>query len=257
MQVPCCKCMPCRIRRRSEWTVRLFHELDYWKKACFVTLTYSPEKLPQASDGRVGTLVKRHLQLFHKRLRYNTGVAYKYYAVGEYGEHYMRPHYHGIYFGFGPQDKKVFEEAWLDGCRVHIGTVTHDSIQYVAGYVEDKLYGDEAEKVYGSFEPPFPLMSKNLGERFVKDHADQILERGGITVYGKEVGIPRYYKKKLNITKTDLISKYLVHQNKIEDYYGGTPIENFFSVAAARLQNEKNVEAKLELRRLQRIEKNL
>lgn len=64
MYVPCNKCTACKIAHSREWSVRLIHELDYYDKACFITLTYDDENLP--FDGSIS---KRELQLFFKRLR--------------------------------------------------------------------------------------------------------------------------------------------------------------------------------------------
>ena len=46
LKVPCGKCLLCRIRRKSEWTDRLTHELGYHDGALFVTLTYDPAYVP-------------------------------------------------------------------------------------------------------------------------------------------------------------------------------------------------------------------
>ena len=66
LQVPCGKCLACRIKNRKEWQIRMLHELNYHDDAVFLTLTYSDEYLPDNN-----TLVKRDLQLFIKRLRKN------------------------------------------------------------------------------------------------------------------------------------------------------------------------------------------
>lgn len=95
LNVPCGKCMACRIARSREWTTRLIHELSYWDKASFVTLTYDNEHLP--SDN---SLSVRHWQLFMKRLRKQVEpLKIKYFASGEYGDKFGRPHYHAIIFG--------------------------------------------------------------------------------------------------------------------------------------------------------------
>lgn len=46
LQVPCGKCIACRIHKRQEWTLRLMHELTNWENSVFVTFTYSPETIP-------------------------------------------------------------------------------------------------------------------------------------------------------------------------------------------------------------------
>ena len=141
LEVPCGHCIACRIARTREWTIRLLHESEFWSDTSFLTLTYNDDFLP--SDG---SLVPRDLTLFFKRLRKDLSHdrrKIKYYACGEYGDTYGRPHYHAIVFGISPNDKKLVEENWPYGF-VRIGTVTYDSCRYVAGYVQKKLYGKGA-----------------------------------------------------------------------------------------------------------------
>lgn len=208
MLVPCGKCMSCRVSRTREWTVRLVHELDSWDRSSFITLTYDDEHLPL-----YGTLRKEHLQLFVKRLRKALGGRkLKYFASGEYGEKFDRPHYHIIFYGVGFGDEDLIRRSWTAGI-VHIGTVTHDSVQYVAGYVQKKLSGPAAEK-YGRRDAPFQLQSQGMGLKFVKDNAENILKRLDITMYGKHVGIPRYYKKKLGIDRVMLAAKAIERESE-------------------------------------------
>lgn len=217
MRVPCCRCMSCRIRRRAEWTVRLYHELDEHEDAAFVTLTYDDSVLPPNAS-----LVKRDLQLFHKRLRFDFKKRIKYYAVGEYGRQTQRPHYHGIYFGLPILSHGLVSRNWLSDCRVHIGSVTRESIQYVAGYIEDKLYGDLADEEYTAKgrEPPFNLMSHGLGKKFAEDNIDRILKDGYVTINGRNVGLPRYYKRVLDIAPDYSGEVAREYDNKIARHFG-------------------------------------
>ena len=57
--VPCGKCLSCRIAKRSEWSMRMLHELESYDCAVFVTLTYDDEHLPEH-----GSLVVSDLQKF-------------------------------------------------------------------------------------------------------------------------------------------------------------------------------------------------
>jgi len=136
----------------------MFHELEEYKqKALFITLTYDDRHLPLH-----GSLEPRDLQLFWKRLRKRlNGRKVSYYAVGEYGEVTQRPHYHAILFGLGVDECEflhvdarssfmyhpLVSKSWDKGL-IHTGTVTFDSIVYVAGYINKKLVGDSAGKEY-------------------------------------------------------------------------------------------------------------
>jgi hypothetical protein len=204
MLLPCGKCIQCRIQLRQQWVVRLTHELGYHKKSVFATLTYKPSCLPED-----GTLVKRHLQLWFKRLR-KAGKNIKYYACGEYGDGNNRPHYHAIIFGIGAsqEDTRIMMDAWpMADWEVPIirnkafGMVTTDSIRYVAQYIDKKMMGQLAgyvEAITGRISP-FALMSKGIGLQYMQDNKDQIINMQYCTLKGRKYSIPRYYCKKLNI----------------------------------------------------------
>ena len=88
--VPCGKCIACLHNKRSDWQFRLRQEHKASKSSMFVTLTYRRKFLPEG-----GSLSKRDLQLFLKRLRKkDESVKIRYYAVGEYGSQRKRAHYH-------------------------------------------------------------------------------------------------------------------------------------------------------------------
>lgn len=191
-RVPCGKCISCRVNRGQEWSRRLEHELGFHASAIFLTLTYDGAHLPQTDS-----LDARHLQLFFKRLRFDLGKRrFRYYSVGEYGEKYNRPHYHGIFYGLSPLDREIIEGAWGMG-RVHIGSVTTESINYVTKYVNKVLSGPLAREVYGDRKAPFSRMSKGLGLSWLKSNWDFVLQNGGLRVRGKPVRLPRYYLKKI------------------------------------------------------------
>lgn len=134
--VPCAKCLNCRMNERRRTTARLLLESFEHAENSFVTLTYSPENLPAN-----GNVCARDVQLFLKRLRERVApVRFRYFAVGEYGGVGQRPHYHALLFGWAPENHKVIDcscqlcAAWSLGL-CHVGEVTPQSAQYVAGYV--------------------------------------------------------------------------------------------------------------------------
>lgn len=212
LKVPCGKCIACRIKKRTEWSVRMLHELNYHKANSFITLTYSDEHLP--GDG---SLKKRDLQLFFKRLRKELAKdnrVIKYFACGEYGDLTNRPHYHSILFGCGLsiEDRNIVMRNWnyTDWSVEEIknnsfGIAEQDSIRYVAQYIDKKLTGDKANEVYKSQgrEPVFRLLSNGIGLRHCLDnphYSDNLY----ITVNGIKMTIPRYYIEKLDIDKKEL-----------------------------------------------------
>lgn len=106
----------------------------------FVTLTYADKNLALNSDLEP-ILCKRHIQTFIKRLRKALEpfkIKFRYYLCGEYGPQTERPHYHAIFFGLSPMFNQLIANCWQRG-GIYCGTVTNDSIQYVAGYTTKKF----------------------------------------------------------------------------------------------------------------------
>lgn len=195
LEVPCGHCAACRIARTREWTIRLLHESEFWEDTIFVTLTYDDEHLDSRS------LNPRDLTLFLKRLRKDLDKdnrKIKYYACGEYGDTYGRPHFHAIIFGMAAKDKKLLDDNWHKGF-VKVGTVTYDSCRYVCGYVQKKLYGKAAKEYEEKgIIAPFCRMSKGLGEGYVDKYWNKLYNMDTVTVRGVPMGLPRYYKRKLD-----------------------------------------------------------
>lgn len=189
--VPCGRCMSCRIARSREWAIRLVHEQESWEDSCFVTLTYADEYLPDNQS-----LVKKDLQNYFKRLRKSIYPLHiKYFACGEYGETYERPHYHAIIFGLA-QSSDVLKDNWTAGF-VRTGTVTFKSCRYVAGYIQKKITGDLSKSEYGVRVPPFQLQSQGLGLAWAIKNKQNMINNLYITTNGVKTGLPRYYVKKL------------------------------------------------------------
>lgn len=112
------------------------------------------------------SLCKRDLQLFFKRLRKKTDGKVIYYAVGEYGSNYSRPHYHIILFNAQQQDVIT---AWTkDGKEigsVYFGQVAEASIGYTLKYISKEkripLHANDDR------QREFSLMSKGIGKNYI------------------------------------------------------------------------------------------
>lgn len=228
---PCGQCLPCRINRRRVWTLRLMLESMMHAESSFVTLTYTDDTLPYDSNYQA-TLCKRDLQLFFKRLRKTLYPdTFRYFACGEYGSQTHRPHYHAIIFGVSPatldpewlvysgrsgtrqHPKSLLYNVWQLGL-VHVGSVTQQSVQYVAGYVTKKLTKKDDSRV-----KEFSLMSLKpaIGARAV----EYIVQ----TLQGRE----DEFKRQLRIDgKTWPVGRYLLDKirerlaipDTFDDYIG-------------------------------------
>lgn len=208
-RLPCGRCINCRINRSQEWALRLMHELDYYDRSVFATLTYNDDHLACRS------LVYRDMQLFFKRLRKGAPRLIKYYAVGEYGDQTQRPHYHAIIYGLGREDGPMITDCWGQGYGYY-GTVTPQSISYVTQYITKKLYGKKAIDEYQDRVAPRALMSKGLGRRWLEANAVHVLTQQGVGYRGRVAPIPRYYRKQLGDALTDELYNHIMLERQAD-----------------------------------------
>lgn len=214
LRIPCGQCIGCRLRRSQEWAARCIHEAQLHKQNTFLTLTY--ERVPYG-----GTLVKRHVQLFMKRLRrLHSNRKIRFYAVGEYGETTKRPHYHLLLFNYWPRDAEFLKEiggnryftsnelsmVWPRGHHM-AGHVTFDSAAYCARYCTKKITGKAAQEHYESLvaetgeviqrEPEFAVMSRRpgIGKEWFAKYRDSVFPHDDVIVKGRQIKPPRYYDK--------------------------------------------------------------
>ena len=227
----CGKCLACRIQKRKEWSMRLWHELAYHDKSVFLTLTYSDEHMPDDESLR-----QKDLQLFFKRLRkslYKADFpAIKYFACGEYGKSTLRPHYHAIIYGVGldRESKRMVMDNWpfCDWTVRKIkqnsfGKVEAKSIQYVAGYIHSKLSGEAAREQYNKTgrEPVFRIISQGIGKRFALDNQEQVRNNGFVTMNGVKHTIPRYYINILGLNIENMQEQAKYKECELVEHYCG------------------------------------
>lgn len=203
VDLPCGKCIGCRLRRAQDWGNRVMHELKHSGLSSFITLTYDDEHLPPG-----GTLRVDDLQRFWKRLRKKHGRI-RYFACGEYGERTNRPHYHAIAFGYWPEHRvslprqglplyrsRDLEELWPYG-HSSFGEVTRENAVYIAKYTLGK-YDDQGQlKDFGGRTVPYLTMSlrPGIGHNYAREHARALARFDGIRLRGGHLAaLPRYYE---------------------------------------------------------------
>lgn len=218
--VPCGKCNFCLQNKRNEWAYRLSYHLKRAETADFITLTYDGEHIPLMYDDRTRAeymiLEKEELKQFFKSLKQNqdrqlerigrtrTEVRelkkkwkIKYYAVGEYGTRYQRPHYHAVIYNLHriTLRKLARKEIWPKG-EIHRGDVNDMSIQYTAKYIID---GQREEWSQDPRPKPFMICSKGLGKEYIAKRGKWHTTAGRLYVMnnGHKVRMPRYYKDKI------------------------------------------------------------
>lgn len=198
------------------------------ESACFMTFTYADAPL---SKNGFPTLVKRDFQNFLKRLRkklpkepyitksgktgYRTKL--KYYACGEYGSQYHRPHYHAILFNlpmYMIYNPTIVAETWDHG-TIDIAPANQDTIHYVTKYIMKSHRVDEFKNskidlpTYDpyseTFSQPFQYIEKSIvdmdtGELFEDDRIPQF------SLMSKNLGKNYLTKQMINYHKSNLIS---------------------------------------------------
>lgn len=252
IQLPCGKCLGCRLDHANEWATRLYCEAKSWDHSYFLTLTYNDKNLPKTTHNQ-NTLDGQHMTDFFKRLRnhykgekkivYNledeiNSIRYLY--CGEYGTNTHRPHYHAILYNIKIDDLKPYkqnkqgdmlytskkiQDIWGKGFVI-IGEMSYSSACYVARYCQKKAYINE-DTIYdmiGAPQKEFIRMSRmpGLGYLYWQQNKELIKKQNGILVKTKDSvklkPIPRYFMKlweKENMSEFD-IKKYKNKKKSIE-----------------------------------------
>lgn len=211
IQIPCGKCIGCRLDYSRMWAIRAVHESMLHDKSSFVTLTFDNDHMPDDCS-----LHKEYISSWMKRFRKKFGDGIRYMLCGEYGEKFGRPHYHILFFNFDFPDKKywsqrngqiyyrssMLEDVWRDACSSEsngysiIGDLSFESSAYVARYVTKKLDGDLADQKYNGREKEFLNMSRmpGIGHDFIVKNYKHIFDNNFVVLpNGHKAPIPRYY----------------------------------------------------------------
>ncbi len=190
------------------------HEASLHDQNSFVTLTYADEALPPWSSLR-----KKDFQDFMKRLRRRVDVRIRFFHCGEYGDKFLRPHYHALLFGLGFPDAFRIEDSygghpqwmspllskvWPAG-RATVGEVNFESAAYVARYCIKKVNGKAAESHYlrvdkttgetAQVQPEYATMSRRpgIGRDWIAKYSSDVYPSDELIVRGHASKPPRYY----------------------------------------------------------------
>lgn len=233
-QLPCGKCISCRLEYARQWAVRCTNEAQMYERNCFITLTYSDQNLKSPRLQYVDW------QLFMKRLRKHLFQKFiakfgeanwallsksekkevyrpyqiSYVVTGEYGDKTKRPHWHAIIFNYQPDDlvpyrqnelgDQIFISKKLDELWGHndpkkrpneVGSVTFRSAGYVSRYSAKKLlHGKDGAHDY---EPISKKSSHQaIGKRWLEKYYSDFARTGAIILSdGTRTSVPRYYEK--------------------------------------------------------------
>lgn len=202
--IPCGKCMGCRIEYSRQWATRCMLEAKKYKYNAFINLTYDEEHVHHTTGHTIEgeeidrlTLYPPDVTKFMKDLRRYFDYNYKeqgikFYLCGEYGDTTGRPHYHIVAFNIHIRDlipfyknaegdqiyiSETIAKIWKKG-QITVGEVTWQSCAYTARYVMKKRKGKDAEEIYKilGIEPEFVRMSRNpgIGRAYYEENKDNI-----------------------------------------------------------------------------------
>lgn len=210
--VPCGKCHKCKRDRQNAWVFRLQQEQKVSTTSAFITFTYAEP--PMSFNGHE-TLYPEHLKNFWKKLRKicpthtytkkngspGRKTNLKYYAVGEYGTQFMRPHYHAIVYNMPHsllQNSETLAELWGHG-SIDIAKAEGGSMRYTVGYIMQNGFTPTQDD--DDRHPTFQRQSKGLGKEYLTQQMVNYhltLELPIITQPGGTIlKMPRYYKEKI------------------------------------------------------------
>lgn len=242
LQLPCGRCMGCRLERSRQWATRCMHEAQLHEHNVFITLTFNEQKI---NDNY--TLVKSDFQNFIKRLRklyyskkfqetYPNFLKGKirYFHCGEYGENFSRPHHHACLFNCDFPDKKLYKKTpngdtlytseilnslWHNNGFALIGNVTFESAAYVARYCTKKINGSKADEYYAGRTPEYMTCSKKpaIGKQWLDKFLLDVFPSDEIIMRGKKMRVNRYYEKYLEKSNPDML--YTVKSNREDKDY--------------------------------------
>lgn len=214
--IPCGRCLGCRLDYSKSWSERILLECESWKYNWFLTLTYDDDHLVFDKSEHNPTLVKRHFQCFMKALRQyldRKGLeSVRFYGCGEYGDESLRPHYHIIVFNLPLDDLVYYGDSkmgyplYMSECltnlwhrgNVYVAEVSAQSAAYVARYTQKKAENGIDKDFYKNLgiAEEFVLMSRRpgIGAYYFFDNADELLRTDKIYLPGGKVSkVPKYF----------------------------------------------------------------
>lgn len=248
-QLPCGKCVECRLEYGRQWAVRCVHEASMYENNSFITLTYDDQHLKSEK------LIYEDFQKFMKRLRKIQNEPIGVFVTGEYGEKTKRPHWHAIIFNWYPRDAtylrsnelgdRIFSSATLEKIwgkgKCELGSVTFRSAGYCARYAAKKLiHGKDQDHEY---HPISKKSSKHaIGKKWLEKNWRDVFTHGVLVLQdGTTTSIPRYYEKWFKENHPDAWLRYLAVKAKKAD------------VAKDRAHRESLIRWPYERNRAQRI----
>lgn len=231
--VPCGKCLPCRLAYARKWANRCLLEQKSWRDNWFVTFTYDDEHLHFGKQG-FATLFPSDFTAFMKRLRAHYADTWehdniRFYMAAEYGDQTYRPHHHACAFNLPLDDLQFYSKSPLGDCyyisplltekwqhgHVIVGELTEQSAAYTARYCQKKANKTFDYKAI-DVVPEYVRMSRRpgIGAFYFEKNFQDIYEDDKVYLpNGKVFAPPRYFdtlaeKKGLDLERVKSLRLY-------------------------------------------------
>lgn len=249
LQLRCGQCIGCRSDDARDWMHRIMHEASLHERNAFVTVTFDDDHLaedrsldPRGPDSRISKFVRKVQRHARKH-----GRAARYYHVAEYGEKYLRPHHHVIFFGENFQDDRrlfdtndqgdpywrspTLDRLWEEGLAI-IAPVTEETAAYCARYcmkkrhpstsVDPKVRAQQEalwkerytriDKDTGEtweVEPEYRTMSNRpgIGGSWLDKYIGEVYPSDEVIRKGRAFRPPKYYDTRASVHAPELVER--------------------------------------------------
>ncbi|AXL14874.1 replication initiator protein [Microviridae sp.] len=257
MTVPCGKCSACLRKKQLNWTSRIVQEwLSHNQKGRpseFITLTYNDENVPRTFQN-VLTLHKAQFTKFLNNVR-NAHGPFRYYACGEYGEMYQRPHVHMALFPPDTATADYLTKEWINtNGFAQRKELTSKRCAYLAKYTTKGLTKDKDLRLKRDQEPEFRISSTSPGlgtdfagvvaAKFAQPSGQAYIEKTGDVARTFKVGGITYPLTDFTLTKIrkklDIPLKHSERDDANDNYLiYNTPVESTNNPEAHEAQEDK------------------
>lgn len=179
INLPCGRCIGCRLQRATNWATRCLHESQQHKENAFLTLTYSPiypeerdsttaKPVDDREEARELSTIAQDAAAKGRRKRAHVGNSrsnlrpeigglsinehkkfmkrlrkkvgpLRFYMCGEYGEKLGRPHYHYLLFGYNFPDR-YYHKTTESGEKLYRSPTLEKIWPYGHAWIGDVTY---------------------------------------------------------------------------------------------------------------------
>lgn len=213
--VPCAKCLPCRMNASRDLAVRLYHEVQNSERACVATMTLDDDHLVDSIED-IWAMVPAVKERCRRR-----GINPRSFWLLEYGGRFGRPHAHTIWFhedfrngGMYAMNgtfygSELMDEIWGKGF-VHIDQISPAACRYVCGHNQGKLLVNPKRDDGSLAFHIVPAARPAVGMTFARTFSQDFISTNSAVVASSETSVPKAYLK----YEPDLFASVVEHRKQ-------------------------------------------